>query len=268
MEHGVSWFSFLPGYAQLQTYFMEHHHGQLFNEVVVVQHVLAAALVMIIVLALSMMARSDIKSAKDGGVIPDGKFSIRNAFEVIFEALYNQMQTIIGGKETRRYFPLVATLALFIFFCNAIGLIPGFSAPTDNWNTTFACSILVMLYYNFHGFRVNGFAYVQHMANPVGEWWGWLLSPLFIVLEGLQFFVVRPFSLAVRLAANMTGDHAVLIAFLGLVPILVPLPFMFLGLFVSFVQTLVFVLLTIVYISLSVEEHHHDEHHGDAAHDH
>ncbi len=270
MEHGVSWFSFLPGYAQLQTYFMENHYGQLFGEMVLVQHVLAALLVMVVVLVLSLLARSDLKGAKDGGVIPEPKLTVRNVFEVVFEALYNQMKTIIGGKETKRYFPLVATLALFIFFCNVIGLIPGFSAPTDNWNTTFACSILVMLYYNFHGFRVNGAGYLKHMANPVGEWWGWLLSPLFIVLEGLQFFVVRPFSLAVRLAANMTGDHAVLIAFLGLVPILVPLPFMFLGLFVSFVQTLVFVLLTIVYISLSVEEHHHEEHgeHGEAAHAH
>ncbi|MEM6533162.1 MAG: F0F1 ATP synthase subunit A [Myxococcota bacterium] len=265
MEHGVSWFSFLPGYKQLQLYFMEHHHGQLFNETVIIQHVLAAALVMVIVLALALIARSDIKRAKDGGVIPDAKFTIRNVLEVIFEALYRQMEAIIGGSEVKRYFPVVATLAMFIFFCNAIGLIPGFSAPTDNWNTTFACSIVVMLYYNFHGLRKNGVNYLIHMANPLGVWWGWFFSPLFIVLEGLQYFVVRPFSLAVRLAANMTGDHAVLIAFLGLVPILVPLPFLFLGLFVSFVQTLVFTLLSVVYIALSVEEHHHDDHHEAAA---
>lgn len=259
MEHGVTWFSLLPGYRQLALYFMENHQGQLFQERVLVQHMLAAALVALIILAMSLIVRSDIASAKDGGVVPSAKVSLRNIFEVVFEGLYKQMETIIGGAEVNRYFPVVATLALFIFTSNAIGLVPGFSAPTDNWNTTFACSIVVMLYYNFHGLRKSGVGYLVHMANPLGMWWGWFFSPLFIILEGLQYFVVRPASLAIRLAANMAGDHAVLMTFLGLVPILVPLPFMVLGLFVSFVQTMVFSLLSVVYIALSVEDHHHDE---------
>lgn len=264
MEHGVSWFSFLPGYAQLQTYFLENHHGQLFDEVVLIQHVLAALLVMLLLLVVSIRVRADIKSSPDGGVIPQPRVSLRNVVEVVLEMLYRQMETIIG-PQAKRYFPVVATFALFIFFCNAIGLVPGFSAPTDNWNTTFACGIIVMLYYNYHGFRVSGLSYLSHMANPIGAWWGWFLSPLFFVLEGLQFFLIRPFSLAVRLAANMTADHAVLVTFVGLVPILVPLPFMALGLFVSVVQTAVFVLLSIVYIALSVEEHHHDDAAGEHA---
>ena len=78
-------------------------------------------------------------------------------------------------------------------------------------------------------------------------------------------------SLGIRLAANMVGDHAVVTAFLGLVPILVPLPFMALGLMVCVVQTLVFVLLTMIYIGLAVASSHdeeHDEGHDKAAHAH
>jgi F-type H+-transporting ATPase subunit a len=77
--------------------------------------------------------------------------------------------------------------------------------------------------------------------------------------------IARPFSLGVRLATNMIGDHAVLGAFIGLVPILVPIPFLALGLLVCCVQTMVFVLLSIIYIALAVEEAHHDDHHHEGA---
>ena len=110
-----------------------------------------------------------------------------------------------------------------IFFSNLLGLIPGFAPPTDNWNTTFACSIFVFLYYNWHGVRAHGIGHLTHIANPVGTWWGWFLSPLMFPIE-LVSHIARPMSLGIRLSANMVGDHAVVAAFLGLVPILVPLP--------------------------------------------
>lgn len=263
MEHGVTWLNFLPGYAQIQAY-LGQHHGVLFGSHVVFQHVAAALVVAIIVTVLSLKASADLKRAGSGAIVPSPEVNVRNVLEVIFEALFGQMQTIIG-KDAKRYFPVVATLAMFIFFSNILGLVPGMASPTDNWNTTFACGIFVFLYFNFHGMRVNGMAHIAHMANPTGLWWGWFLSPLLFPIE-LVSNIARPFSLGVRLAANMVGDHAVLLAFLGLVPILIPLPFMALGLMVCVVQTLVFVLLTTIYIGLSVQEAHHgDEEHG---HDH
>ena len=122
------------------------------------------------------------------------------------------------------------------------------------------------MYYNFHGLRAHGLGHIAHMANPAGTWWGWILTPLMFPIE-IVSHCARPFSLAVRLAANMVGDHAVLAAFLGLLPIFVPLPFLLLGFIVCTVQTIVFVLLTTIYIALAVEEAHHDgEHNEEAAH--
>ena len=110
---------------------------------------------------------------------------------------------------------------------------------------------------------MHGMGHIAHMANPAGEWWGWFLAPLMFPIE-LVSHCARPFSLGVRLAANMVGDHAVLFAFLGLVPIIVPLPFLGLGLMVCMIQTLVFILLSMIYIGMAVEDTHGDEHHDEA----
>jgi F-type H+-transporting ATPase subunit a len=268
MGHGVTWLQLMPGYRQLEAYFNQQTapigggHGFLFKNPVVLQHVLAAILVVLVVFVLAWRARRDIDRAGADAIIPSPNVSIRNFFEVALEALYAQMKQIIGA-DAPRYFPVIGTLALFIFFSNVLGLVPGFTPPTDNWNTTLACGLFVFLYFNWHGLRTKGIHHITHLANPVGTWWGWFLMPLLFPIE-LVSIVSRPFSLAIRLAANMVGDHAVVTAFLGLVPILVPLPFMALGLMVSVVQTFVFVLLTMIYIGLSVAESHADEHEGHA----
>ncbi|RYF06532.1 MAG: ATP synthase F0 subunit A [Deltaproteobacteria bacterium] len=254
MEHGITWLSFLPGYAQMEAYMQTQSQGVL-GSPLVLQHVFAAILVAFIVIFLAWRTRVDIARAGLNAVVPGPEISVRNVMEVVFEALYDQMKQIIG-PQCARYFPVLATLTLFIFCSNLLGLVPGFTPPTDNWNTTFACGIFVFLYYNYHGLRTQGFGHIAHMANPTGQWWGWFLAPLMFPIE-LVSHIARPFSLGVRLAANMVGDHAVLLGFLSLVPILVPLPFMALGLIVSIIQTLVFILLSMIYIGLATA-HGHD----------
>jgi F-type H+-transporting ATPase subunit a len=266
MGHGVTWLTFLPGYRNIEAYLQqEYEQYSLFGQPVVVQHVAAAILVVLIVMLLALRARVDLERAGADAIIPDPEPSVRNFIEVAFEWLYGQARSIIGEKEAKRYFPVIASLALFIFISNVLGLVPGFAPPTDNWNTTFGCSLFVFLYYNYHGLRVNGLNHIAHMANPAGTWWGWFLAPLMFPIE-LVSHCARPFSLGVRLAANMVGDHAVVAAFLGLVPILVVIPFLLLGFVVCLVQTMVFVLLTMIYIGLAVEEAHHDEHAHEEAH--
>lgn len=257
MEHSVTWFSYLPGARELEAYLRHAQEGALgksggllFGSPVVVQHVLASILVCLVIFLVSLSLKRSLKQQGEGALIPLPKVTLQNLIETALEYLYLQMHSIIG-KEASRYFPVISALALFIFFSNALGLIPGFTPPTDNWNTTLACGLFVFLYYNAHGLRAHGLGHIAHMANPAGTWWGWFLAPLLFPIE-LVSHIARPASLAIRLAANMVGDHAVVTAFLGLVPILVPLPFMALGLMVCVVQTLVFVLLTTVYISLSV----------------
>jgi len=265
MEHGVSWFNFIPGYQAIEHFLAENGeawwggHAWLFGRPIVIQHSAAALLVALLALMLGIAARRDLKRAPDGGLVPEPRFTIRNAVEVLLESLYRQAKQIIGD-DAARFFPVIAALATFILISNLLGLIPGFIPPTDNWNTTFACGGFVFLYYHFHGLRVNGLAHLAHLANPSGLWWGWFMAPLMLPIEVVSH-VARPFSLGVRLATNMVVDHALVATFLGLVPYLVPIPFLAMGVLVSFVQTLVFVLLTMVYIGLAVEEAHHDEHH-------
>lgn len=257
MDHHTTWLSFLYGYDWLEQQVQAFGGRGLLGNPIVIQHVVAAMLVVAVVLLLSWRARADIKGAGMGAIIPTPRISVRNIIEAVAEALYRQMQQIIG-KDAKRYFPVLFALTLFIFFSNILGLIPGFVPPTDNWNTTFACGAWVFAYYNYHGLRTHGLGHIAHMANPTGQWWGWFMAPLMFPIE-LVSHIARPFSLGVRLAANMVGDHAVLLGFLALVPILVPLPFMALGLIVSVVQTLVFVLLSMIYIALAVADAHHDE---------
>lgn len=257
MDHHTTWITLFPGYAALNAWVQRLQPTGILGNPVVIQHVLAALLTVTVVLLLAWRTRSDLRRAGMNAVVPGPEISVRNVFEATAEALLAQMHQIIG-KDARRYFPVLFSLTLFIAFSNLLGLVPGFTPPTDNWNTTFACGLFVFVYSNYHGLRSHGLQHIGHMANPTGAWWGWFLAPLMFPIE-LVSNLARPFSLGVRLAANMVGDHAVLLGFLSLVPILIPLPFMALGLLVSLVQTLVFVLLSIIYISLAVTGEHHDE---------
>ncbi len=253
MPHGMSWFNFLPFYENIQ-----HFFTQLAGEQIYIQHVLSAFLTMIVIGFVAIRARITLAKSADHGLIPDEKISIKNVIELILEALYNLMKQIIG-KDSDRYFLLIASLAFFIFFNNILGLIPGFIPPTDNINTTAACAVVVFLYYHYHGIRVNGFHHITHIANPVGTWWGWFLAPLMLPIELISHFA-RPLSLSLRLMGNMTGDHMVIAIFLGLIPFVVPLPFLIMGFLVCVIQTMVFCLLSTVYVSLAVaheEEGHH-----------
>lgn len=257
MDHHTTWFSFLPWFQDAQ-HAVDGQRGILFGNPATVQHVFAGVLVVLVLLVLSLRARGQLAKAPDGGLIPSPKFSLLGAFDLVLEKVYRQLQATVG-KEASRYFPVMATLTMFIFFSNVLGLVPGFVPPTDNWNTTIAVGLFSFLYYNFHGLRVAGWHHLAHIANPAGVWWGWFLAPLMLPIELVGHFS-RPFTLGIRLATNMIGDHAVLFAFLGLVPILVPLPFLALGLLVCVIQTLVFVLLSMIYLKMAIEVAHHDDH--------
>ncbi len=259
MEHGITWLSFLPGFAAWEAWAAAHHRGLLGGRMTL-QHVLAAVLVAAVLLLVGWRTRATLRQAGENAVVPEPHISCRNLVELIAEALLGQMRQAMGA-DYRRYFPVLATFALFILFSNLLGLVPGMTPPTDNWNTTFACGLFVFVYVQWHGLRSQGLGHLAHMANPTGERWGWFLAPLMFPIE-LVSHLSRPFSLGVRLAANMMGDHAVLLGFLSLVPVLIPLPFMLLGLIVSVVQTLVFVLLSIIYLALATHDPHAEAHHA------
>ena len=234
-EHGFTWLSLIPGLNVLPG------------------HVTMAIGVGLILLATTSIARMQLAQVMRGpgkGIVPEGKLSYRNFFELIAESLYKLTENVIGHHDAPIYFPLIGTLFVFIFTSNLIGLVPGFIPSTQNLNTTFALGVFVFVYYNYAGFKAHGVSYLKHFMGPI--WW---LAPLLLVIE-LASHVFRPISLALRLRGNIMGDHVVLSIFSHLVPYLLPVVFYGLGVFVAFVQAFVFCLMTMVYISLSTAHDH------------
>jgi F-type H+-transporting ATPase subunit a len=133
---------------------------------------------------------------------------------------------------------------------NLIGLIPGFTPPTDNFNVTLALGVVSFVAYNFYGLQAHGLAYLKQFMGPL-----LVLAPLMIVVE-LFSHLFRPASLAIRLYGNMFADHLLLGIFTDLTKLLIPVIFYLLGTFVSLVQALVFTLLTMVYVGLAISHDH------------
>jgi F-type H+-transporting ATPase subunit a len=173
----------------------------------------------------------------------------QNVMEVIiggFDGLLNE----IMGHNGRKFFPLIATLGLFILASNLIGLVPGFESPTANINTNAAMAIVVFLSTHVVGVKEHGLKYYKQFMGPV--WW---LTPLMVPIE-LISHISRPLSLTFRLFGNIKGEDIVLLVVLFLVPYFVPIPVFILMIFTSLVQTLVFMLLAMMYIAGAMEEGH------------
>ena len=175
---------------------------------------------------------------------------IQQVLELVVQFLNAQLEDIIGHGG-KRYLPMVGTIGIFILLMNLCGQIPGFASPTSSMNVTVGCAIVVFLYYNYLGVRKLGFIrYLKHFAGPIP-----LMAPLMIPIEIISH-LARPFSLSVRLFANIFGEHQVVVVFFGLLPFILPLPIMVLGLFGSFLQAFIFMVLTMIYISGAVAEEH------------
>jgi F-type H+-transporting ATPase subunit a len=197
-------------------------------------------LVILLLIVLAKAATARIQS------VPGG---MQNFMEIIVGSIENMVVETMGEKG-RPFFPLVATLALFVLVSNLTGLIPGFYPPTANINTTAACAIIVFLATHVVGIKEHGFHYVKHFMGPI-IW----LAPVIFFIEVIGH-LSRPLSLSLRLFGNMNGHELILIIFFGLAPFLVPLPMMIMGVLVSFIQAFVFMLLSMIYIQGSLEEAH------------
>jgi len=176
-------------------------------------------------------------------------FSLTNIMEQAVAGLMTFMEGMMGD-DAKRFVPLIGSTALFILFSNLMGAIPGFDSPTSNLNTTLAPAIVIVLATHIVGIKTHGRGYIKQFLGPVP----WLI-PLIFPIEVISH-LARVVSLSVRLFGNMFGDHLVLATFMGMVSLLVPVIFMGFGLFVALIQTFVFTLLSIIYITLALEEAH------------
>ncbi|NIP30151.1 MAG: F0F1 ATP synthase subunit A [Candidatus Dadabacteria bacterium] len=219
-------------------------------ELIEYDHIIGAILVVIFITILGFKIKKHY--SKDSSVIPDVSPSMNNFFELVgLEFLFTTIENVLGSREkAKKYFPLLAGSFFFILFANLLGIIPGFLPPTGNLNTTLACGVLIFVMYNFYGFQEHGIGYLKHFAGPVI-----FLAPLMIIIEIISH-LVRPVSLSLRLFMNITGDHMVMGVFTNLTHILIPIAFLGLGIFVSFLQAFIFTILSTIYIALA-EAHEH-----------
>lgn len=216
-------------------------------------HVFMALWVAGLLLFLGLAYRKAVAGLAEGAVIPSKRLDARGLVDTLCDATMSLMVPVMGQQAARKFLPMIGTLGFFILFSNLMGLVPGFLPSTDKLSTTLACSIIVFVATHWYGIKQNGMGHIKHMMGPL--WW---LAPLMFLIE-LISHTVRPLSLALRLMGNMIGDHTVLAIFLGLVPLIVPIPIMVLGTIVCVVQALVFTLLSVVYIGMAIEDSHEEE---------
>jgi F-type H+-transporting ATPase subunit a len=208
----------------------------------------AATLVALLLLGGAWLARRQLERAKDP-LVPAGRLTAREIFEVV-TVFVNDLVEGMMGRHGRQFVPLLASLFVFILFSNLLGLIPGFSPPTDTFQTTFGLGVISFVAYNYYGFREHGLGYLKQFVGPV-IW----LAPLMILIEVLSH-VFRPISLAIRLFGNMHADHLVLQTFTDLTKLVIPVAFYIFGAFVCVVQAFVFTALSMVYIALAISHEH------------
>jgi F-type H+-transporting ATPase subunit a len=178
-------------------------------------------------------------------------------------AVRSMLEDIIGPHGLK-YFPVVMTFAVLILVSNLMGLFPLFMSPTSATSVTFALGLGSFLYYNYIGISENGIiTHLKHLAGPI--WW---IAPLIFPIE-LISNLIRPFSLGIRLFGNLFADEKVLETVASLAPPWTwgaPILLMPLSVFVAFIQTFVFILLSQLYLS-EVSHAPHAHGHGEHAHD-
>lgn len=198
-------------------------------------------------------------------LVPQG---FQNAAEAAVEGLLGLMDSVLGNRHhSERYLPLVATIFLFILFSNWLGLVPGVGSlilkegayhrvpllrpPAADLNFTLGLAITAVLAVNILGVAAVGF--FRHgkkyfnFSNPITFFIG--------LLEFISEFA-KMISFSFRLFGNVFAGEVLLVIMAFLVPYLVPLPFLFLELFVGFIQAFIFAMLTLVFVAAAVAENH------------
>jgi len=180
---------------------------------------------------------------------PDKPGPAQHIAEMVDQFTGNLGESVIG-HDAPKFQAWVTAVFLFVLINNLIGLIPGVPAPTTFPYVPLGLALPTFLYYNYQGFRANGIGYLKQFVGPI--WWmAWLLIPIELVSH-----FARIMSLTIRLYANMFASDMLTLGFFSLIPIGVPAIFLGLHVFVSVIQAFVFMLLTMIYLSLAVAHEH------------
>jgi len=226
-------------------------------------------------------------------LVPKG---IQNVAEAVVEFMLSEIQKVTGdAKRARLFFPLVATIFLFILFSNWIGLLPGTGSigvwelihgemelvpilrpAASDLNLTLAIALFAVLASHAFGIRALGVVnHVSKFVNVRGIFRAFRHGPMEVIVATIEFGVglleivsevAKVLSLSLRLFGNIFAGEVLLTVILGLFSYFLPLPFMFLELLVGVIQATVFSMLTLAYLTVATEAHGEEQHAAEAAH--
>nr|UXR11997.1 ATP synthase CF0 subunit IV [Christisonia kwangtungensis] len=225
----------------------QHFYWQIGGLQVHGQVLITSWVVIVILLSSATIAVRNPQSIPNGG---------QNLFEYVLEFIRDVSKTQIGEEEYSLWIPFIGTLFLFILVSNCSGaLLPWkiielphgeLAAPTNDINTTVALALLTSLAYLYAGIKKKGLNYFGKYIKP---------TPILLPINILEDFT-KPLSLSFRLFGNILADELIVVVLVSLVPSVIPIPVMFLGLFTSGIQALIFATLAAAYIGESTESHH------------
>lgn len=225
----------------------QHFYWQIGTLEIHAQVLITSWIVIAILLIFAFLGTRKLETIPTGG---------QNFVEYVLEFIRDLTRTQIGEEEYRPWIPFIGTLFLFIFVCNWSGaLVPWkiielphgeLAAPTNDINTTVALALLTSIAYFYAGLNKKGLSYFSKYVQP---------TPVLLPINILEDFT-KPLSLSFRLFGNILADELVVAVLISLVPLVVPIPMIFLGLFTSAIQALIFATLAAAYIGESMEGHH------------
>lgn len=226
-------------------------------------------------------------------VVPHG---IHTVFEIVVTGLLNEMEKVTENKEkARAFFPLVATVFLFILASNWLGLLPGTGTvglyglmhgevelipllrpATSDLNLTLAMAALCVIISHVAGIRATGlYLYASKFVNLRGIILAVKKGPMAIIVAVIEFFVglleivsefARVLSLSLRLFGNVFAGEVLIGVMMGLISYVVPIPFLFLEILVGVIQATVFAMLVLVFLTVATTSHGHEEEAHQPAH--
>lgn len=228
------------------------------------EHVNSGLLVTIIIAVFSVLASLRLRGKEEEHIVPPRRATLAGIADYLMETVFEMVRGTLGD-QTKKYFPFLGALFLFILVSNLFGLIPYAGAPTSSMSTSIALGISSFVFYNVMGIKEVGIVkYLDHLRMGVGGNFFMFCISLGIAAVEILSHIIRPITLSGRLGLNMFMDHFIVHTFKGLVPLFVPVPLMIFGVVVSLIQAFVFATLTAVYLQLAVA--HDDEHHEGAHH--
>ena len=254
----------LPQFAPL-------HIGPLTVDFSITKHVVFMMLAAVLVAIIILLAARDAKRERAAGAARGPK-GAANVIEATILYIRDEIALKNIGHGGEKYVPYIVAVFFFILFCNLLGLLPWGASPTGNISVTAMLAVITFIIVEVAGMRELGAkGYLQTIFYaPHGMHWG-MRIPMYIIMTPVEFLgkLTKPFALAVRLFANMTAGHAVVLSLTGLMvtavlankafvvvaPLAMAVAIMLLEVFVAFLQAYIFAMLSSVFIGLIRHAH-------------